>query len=108
MRIAPVVVLRGRLTPFGLLDALSELSLEGDLGALIFDCREMTDYEPEARELFVRWHRTHRGRIGAVAIVTDRPLWHLVISAMALASGQTMKAFSDLEDARRWVGERAA
>lgn len=71
--------------------------------SLIVDAREMTDYDAGARERFVAWNSDHRRRIRRVAIVTDKTLWHMVITAMALASRQTMRAFSSLEAARAWA-----
>ena len=70
---------------------------------LIVDCRTMSGYDGDARTEFVRWNARHRKRIRAVAVITEKTLWHLVVSAMALASGQKMKAFNDLADAKRWI-----
>ena len=70
---------------------------------LIVDCSEMTDYESSARSHFVTWHRTHRVLISAVAILTSKPLWHMIVSAMALASGQRMKAFDTRDEALEWL-----
>ena len=65
----------------------------------------MDDYSPGARQLFIDWNRAHRRDIDAVAIVTDRPLWHVVVAAMALASTQHMKAFYNPADALSWLRE---
>jgi hypothetical protein len=39
-----------------------------------------------------------------VAVLTDKPLWRMVVAAMAVASGQKMKAFTALDKARSWLG----
>jgi len=70
---------------------------------LVVDCTAMTAYTPEARALFVEWHRAHRERIRAVGIVTPNMLWHMIVRTMALASGQTMRPFVDLERAIAFV-----
>ncbi len=41
--------------------------------------------------------------MSAVAIVTDKASWRLVISTMALASGQRMKPFTDRAAAENWL-----
>ncbi len=71
--------------------------------ALVVDAREMTGYDVEARRRFVEWNRQHRQHIRRVAVVTTRILWRAVISAMSLASRQTMEAFQSLETAERWA-----
>jgi hypothetical protein len=70
---------------------------------LMVDCRKMTGYEAGARALFVQWNQAHRDRIDRVAVVTDNRLWHMVVSAMSLASGQSMRAFADPKLARTWL-----
>lgn len=66
----------------------------------------MVSYETDARELFVDWNRKRRGQVARLAVVTERPMWHLVVSGMALASGQAMKAFSDHDAAHAWLVNR--
>jgi len=70
---------------------------------LVVDCTAMTAYTPEARALFVEWHRANRERIHAVGIVTTNTLWHMIVRTMALASGQTMRPFVELERAIAFV-----
>ena len=70
---------------------------------LLIDANAMTGYTSEARGAFVDWHRTNKGRLGRVAIVTERMLWHMVIRAMAMASGQQMRPFSDRTEAEAWL-----
>jgi len=72
--------------------------------ALVIDCRRMKGYEGDARALFVQWNKANRPRIERVAIVTDNALYRMVISAMALASQQDMRAFGDVAGARAWAG----
>jgi hypothetical protein len=97
-------------------DHLSERALEAALGPiaarlradarpcrLVIDCGRMTGYDGEARSRFVAWNQAHRGRLERVAIVTANRLYQMVVSAMALASRQEMRAFDDLAAARAWA-----
>lgn len=70
---------------------------------MLVDCSAMTGYDSEARASFVAWNTKNRARIAGVAIVTGNVLWHMVIRAMALASGTEMRAFDRAEDAERWL-----
>ena len=69
----------------------------------------MSGYDPAARELFVEWNGRWRSSIQRVAIVTERRLWTMVITAMGLASRQSMRAFAQPSDASTWLAglERA-
>ncbi len=100
-----IVVLTGHLTSEALNAALLEpaAALESSPAALIVDCRDMDGYDTGARETFVNWNRTWRHRITRVAVITDKTLWHVVVSAMALASSQQMKAFRSAEEAELWA-----
>lgn len=100
-----VVVLSGHLTETQLTQALdgAAATLRRGKAALLVDCRTMEGYDAAARELFVAWNRKWRFQITSVAIVTEKILWHVVVSAMALASGQRMKAFVQVSDAEKWV-----
>lgn len=97
----------GQLTLQQLSDALA--SVRAKLSAcsgpihLVFDCSRMTGYDREARQAFVNWHRDSAARIDRIAIVTANPLWHLVVSAMALATGKHMKPFADKHAAKNWL-----
>ena len=44
-----------------------------------------------------------RGWVSAVGIVTTNTLWHMIVRTMALASGQTMRPFVELERAIAFV-----
>ncbi len=70
---------------------------------LVVDCAEMTGYDAEARERFVEWNRAHHAQIARIAIVTQNRLWHMVISAMSLATSQPMRPFDDRDAARAWL-----
>lgn len=98
----PTVTLEGHLEAGWLKDTLESLQLPSGMGLLV-DCSRMTSYEREARTFFVDWHREHRKVISAVAIVTNNMLYRMIISTMALASGQTMRAFDDTGAARHWL-----
>lgn len=97
------ISLRGHLTATVLTTALA--SVAPSATALIVDASEMTDYDAGAREVFVAWNERNRGRIAGVAVVTRKPLWRMVISAMGVASRQKMKAFETVEPARTWLEE---
>ena len=100
------VGLTGHLTLASLKSALAEADAElrrGQRVALLVDCREMTGYDGDARAEFVRWNSARRLQLRAVAVVTEKALWHVVVSAMALATRQNMKAFDRLESAQRWL-----
>lgn len=68
---------------------------------VLVDCREMTDYDLDARHAFVDWLKTRKP--SKVAIVTDRELWHLVIRAMSLASNVSLVPFATEGDALAWL-----
>jgi hypothetical protein len=53
--------------------------------------------------VFVSWNSGYRPRIRRVAVLTEKPLWHMVVAAMAVASGQKMKAFTTLDKANTWL-----
>ncbi len=74
-------------------------------GRLLVDCLTMNDYEGEARRLFTEWNAQNKNRVEGVAVVTDKLLWHMVVSTIGLASSQTMKAFSSADDAEAWLGK---
>jgi SpoIIAA-like len=101
------VSLRGHLTQERLQGALLEADRALDASSssvrLIVDCREMSGYDTEARDFFVAWNTRMRARIAKLAVVTERKMWHLVVSGMALASGQRMKAFDDRASALIWL-----
>jgi hypothetical protein len=103
------VHLSGHLTAQALAAALAPVTMYVEAGRrvlLLVDCRTMTGYDAEARALFVSWNKAHRHRVDRVAIVTDNRLWHMVISAMSLASRQEMRPFADPAGAERWLEER--
>ncbi|MBI5494909.1 MAG: STAS/SEC14 domain-containing protein [Deltaproteobacteria bacterium] len=101
------ITLEGNLSAGSLSDALKPLGARLEEPAakvsVVFDVRTMTGYDVDARHAFVDWHRRHKDRVRAVAIVTDNSMWHVVISAMSLASGQQMKPFSDPSAAQEWL-----
>ena len=98
----PTVTFVGHLERAWLKDTLEGLEVRTGMGLLV-DCSQMTSYEREARTFFVDWHRKNREVIAAVAIVTDNMLYRMIISAMSMASGQTMRAFDDVSSAQHWL-----
>jgi hypothetical protein len=100
-----VLVLEGHLTDEVLENALAQATERLATGPrpLVVDCQTMSTYTREARNLFVKWNQDHKANITRVAIITRKPMWKIVISAMALASTQEMRAFPDLRSAQRWA-----
>lgn len=101
------VTLQGNLSKLMLAKALdaadATLSASQERLPLLVDCSSMTGYDTEARDYFVSWNKVARTRVRRLAVVTQRTMWHLVVSGMALASGQAMKAFDDRASALRWL-----
>lgn len=107
------MILRGHLTESSLEAALDQLAR--DTAAvpaperararlrILVDCSSMSSYDPEARSRFVRWGRESVQRLERVGIVTDKTLWHMIIRAMALASGVQMRPFVNPADAEAWL-----
>jgi ABC-type transporter Mla MlaB component len=90
-----------------LLPISQRLEQLGSQAGLVVDCLQMSGYDAAARSLFVEWNRAHRDRLCAIGIVTRKLMWHVVISSMALASGQRMKAFGSVRDAEVWLAHQA-
>lgn len=90
-----------------LLPVTQRLEQSASKAGLVVDCLQMSGYDATARSLFVEWNRAHRDRLHAIGIVTRNLMWHVVISSMALASGQKMKAFGSVHDAEVWLAHQA-
>ncbi len=98
------LVLVGRLTKAELQAELSSLLANlSDSAALLVDATRMTGYDQEARDEFVAWNAEHRHRLRAVAVVSEKMAWRVVVSAMAFASRQKMKAFHNEASALSWL-----
>lgn len=106
----PVVSLQGHLTEDALRSLLARIepALLAEPCGLVIDSTQMTGYDDAARSLFVKWNAHNRSRIARVAIVTDKVLWRVVISAMGLASRQEMRPFTSLVEAQRWASTATA
>ena len=104
------VIIRGQLTREAMTRLLAPVSAairrSTERCAVLVDCLAMTGYDLDARKIFVDWNAEHRKRIDRVAIITDKQLWQLVVTAMALASGQRMQPFSTRNAGREWAGGR--
>lgn len=104
------VIIVGQLTRVSMANLLAPVSAairrSTDRCAVLVDCLGMTGYDLDARKIFVDWNAEHRKRIDRVAIITDKQLWQLVVTAMALASGQRMQPFSTRNAGREWAGGR--
>jgi len=107
MRVVPIQ-LHGYLS-FDTIDAvLGDVEPHLTRGCvLLVDCLGMTGYDADARAAFVSWHRGHRELIRRTAILTDKPLWHMIVSAMSLASGTPMRAFDERRAALAWLDDQA-
>ncbi len=73
---------------------------------LMIDCRRVEGYEGDSRDRIVKWARSQRDRVDRVAIVTDNVLWQMVLRTSSLASRQSMRGFTDIEDAFDWLSGR--
>jgi hypothetical protein len=108
---AVVIELDGYLSDRALRSALSvaseQIAAADDQRHLLVDCSTMTGYDASAREMFVDWNSRHKTKVKGVAVVTQKTLWHVVVSAMALASGQRMKAFDSRREALLWIESSA-
>lgn len=80
-------------------------SAAGELFDLVVDAELMTGYDADARARFVEWNAANKRRIRRVAILTDKVLWHMVVAAMSVASGQKMRAFGTRAQADAWLSE---
>ena len=78
---------------------------EGRSFDLVVDALAMTGYDADARSRFVEWNASNKERIRRVAIVTDKVLWHMVIAAMSVASGQKMRGLATQALAREWLAQ---
>lgn len=76
---------------------------EGRSFDLVVDALAMTGYDADARSRFVEWNASNKKRIRRVAVVTEKALWHMVIAAMSVASGQKMRGLATQALAREWL-----
>ena len=98
----------GHLTRVQLQGVLEQMSMglsTEEQRPVLLDCSCMDGYDLDARHAFVEWNKQWREHISRVGIVTDNRVYHLVISAMSLASGQSMKGFGELSEAEAWLRE---
>jgi hypothetical protein len=104
-----VLTLSGHLSRVGLDTELApiaeRLRVAQGREPLLVDCSTMTSYDQDARELFIDFNRKHARKLFRVAVVTEKQMWHLVVSVMALVAAQPIKAFSTRVDAEGWLTE---
>ena len=75
---------------------------------LIMDVLDMSDYDVAAREWFIKkWSPQYRPRVSKMALITKKTSWRMLTAAVALTTGQRLKAFPSVADAQRWLAERA-
>lgn len=102
-----VITLTQTLTLESLNEALSlaegELAERSGAQGVVVDCLAMDSYTTEARARFVEWNRSTRERVSAVAVVTEKRTWHMIVATMAVVSSQRLKAFNDRESAMAWL-----
>lgn len=105
-----LVELSGHLTEAALAQQLGTIRETALLSVykpgLIVDCRAMTGYDAQARELFTAWNARHRHRLMAVAVITENRLWHMILATMSMASKQQIKPFSRVQDAQLWLSRQ--
>jgi hypothetical protein len=75
----------------------------GVAAPLLVDAVGMESYDADARRVFAEWNTANKRRIAKVAVVTTRMLWHMVISTIALTTGQSMRAFNQSPEALAWL-----
>ncbi|NVB38911.1 STAS/SEC14 domain-containing protein [Pseudenhygromyxa sp. WMMC2535] len=80
-----------------------KLKLRSGPSPMVLDCRHMAGYDLDARHAFVDWNKLWRHQVSRVAIITQNRLYHVVIGAMSLASGQAMKGFAEEGEALAWA-----
>ncbi len=103
-----VLLLEAHLTRVSLdvalerVDASLALSVRASTFDLVVDARQMTGYDASARARFVAWNSSNKARLEHVAVLTDNVLWHMVVAAMSIASGQPMRAFAASSQATAW------
>jgi hypothetical protein len=96
----------GRLTveDFGkTLRGMASQMRPGDSYAFVLDILDMESYEPEVRDLYIRWHREYGSYLKRTAVVTNKTLWRMVVSTISMATGGGTRAFGTVEEANRWV-----
>jgi hypothetical protein len=100
--VKPLLVrLEGHLTRNALVAALPREVPAGS--TMIVDTTAMTSYDSNARTEFVDWNSRNKKTLSRVAVVTNKPLWRVIVAAMAVASGQNLKAFTNQAEAERWA-----
>jgi hypothetical protein len=62
---------------------------------------------PRATAAYTQWLLGHRARIKAGAFATGSFMLRTAVSAAMLVPGLTMKGFSDLEDAKKFLRSKA-
>jgi hypothetical protein len=106
------LLLRGHLSESALVAELDRADHEllgvTNRPVLVVNCLTMTGYDSAARSMFVSWNSRQKRKFLCVVVITENKLWHMVVSSMALASGQKMKAFNTLALAAPWISEQWA
>ena len=96
------VAFEGTLNLDELNESLSSLALDAP-APLLIDCTAMEGYDEDARSAFTEWMKANAAQLGAVAVVTDRPLWRPVLSAIGLAAKKEIKIFDEARVAQAWL-----
>lgn len=106
LRQSPVVLMpRGDLTLTALQSALEPIEAELRRGprGLLVDVRQVQNMHGEARDYFLRWTKEHKARISAMAIVTEKKRWRVLVAAASLVRGRALRAFPEPMAATAWL-----
>ncbi len=86
-------------------ESLREISRDFGISkhAILIDTLGMQSYDMGAQKVFTQWVNEHSDSISKVAIVSDKQVWHMVISTMSPMMNVPMRVFYLKDDAKKWV-----
>ena len=96
---------KGHLTECVMGQLLSDVEYnmpDGDFG-ILFLTSDMCGYDMGARPVFIQWLNKNVDRVRRLAIVSEKQLWHLLLSSMANSIDTKMAIFYEEEGARDWL-----
>jgi hypothetical protein len=102
---AVVLMLKGEVTVPSLQSALAPIEAELQRGArgLLVDVRRATKLDSAARDYFFRWSKERRAQISAMAIVTDKTRYKLLVTALSVVGGRPIRSFAEPIRATAWL-----
>lgn len=80
-------------------------SFAGKRHGIIVDTLDMRTYDIDAQRVFIAWVNENSDQIVKVAVVSDKSVWHMVISTMVPLIDVPLKIFYEMDDAKTWVRE---